>query len=328
MTKILIPTFFSNYGGSVFILLKTREILKKEYNVTLKAPLKEADIQNISISPTIKKKEQIRLLFKFLKHFFRELFWIKKEKFDIIYVHDYPSFYIYGLIAKFLKIKVVWHVHDGNIKKIERKRNFVLSTKRIYVAKFQIRHFDKNYCYIPNYVENFHLDKTINKVENIVMLGSICDRKNQEFAIKVVKKLKKKLLLYGTILEKDYFKELEIDNKYIFYKGFKDKKEIFKIADMIFMPSKEESQGLVFLESLANKIPILIPNIEAFKEIADMIGYTKYLYKSNDIDDCIKKYHLLINITDEELNSFQKKIIENFSLENFKNKLLKCFQNV
>lgn len=328
MRKILIPTFFSNYGGSNFVLLKSAEILKTKYKVIVKAPLKEAVIQNFAIPPTVKRKEQFKLVFKFLKHFIKEFFWIKKEKFDIVYVHDYAAFYIYGLIAKLLNIKVMWHVHDGDVIKIERKINFLLSDKRIYIAKFQIPDFDKNYCYIPNFVEKFNLNKK-RGYQNIVIAGSICDNKNQTFGIEVVNKLKdKKLFLYGTILEKDYFNQLKIDNKKVFYKGFEDKMEILKFADIIFMPSKMESQGLIFLESLANKIPVLVPDIKAVKEIAKMIGYEKYLYKSGNIQDCINKLKLLEKLSDEELKNIQKKVLENFSLQTFEKKLLKCFSDV
>ena len=329
MTKILIPSFFSNYGGSVFILLKSAEILRKQYDVTVKAPLKEANIQNISIPATIKREEQIRLFFKFFKHFTKEFFWIKKEKFDIIYVHDYPAFYIYGLIAKILNIKVEWHVHDGDIAKINRKFNFLLSNKRVYIAKFQIPNFDQNYCYIPNYIENFNLNKNIQRVRNIVIAGSICDNKNQKFGIEVIKRIKdKKLFLFGSILDKKYFNSLSIDNKNVFYKGFGKKKEILKFADIIFMPSKEEAQPLIFLEALANKIPVLAPDIDAVKEVSKVIGYNKYLFKSGDIGDCILKLQLLEKLEEKELEIFQKKILQYFSLQIFEKKILDCFENV
>lgn len=328
MNKILIPTFFSNYGGSVFVLLKSREILKKEFDVILKAPLKEADLNNFSISATINKKEQLKLLPKLVIHFFKELFWIKKNKIDIIYVHDFPALYIYGIIAKLLNIKLVWHVHIGEIKKIKRKINFILSYKRIYIAKFQIYKNDKNYCFIPNYVENLEIDKKIDKIQNIVIASSICNNKNQKFGIEVIKKTNKKLFLYGGILEKDYFENLEIDNRQIFYKGFEDKKRIFKFSDLVFMPSKEESWGLTFLEALANRVPVLVPNIVAFRELAKKINYEKYLYENDNIKDCLAKMELLENMNDKELERIQSEVIENFSLEKFKQNLLGCFNNV
>jgi len=329
MNKVLIPTFFSNYGGSVFVLLKSADILKQKYTVVVKAPLKEADIQNISIPATIKRREQIKLSFKFLKHFIKELFWITKEKFDIIYVHDYPSFYIYGLIAKILSIKVIWHVHDGETKKINRKINFYLSDKRIYIAKFQIRNFDRQYCYIPNFIENSNLEKKLNELKNIVIAGSICDNKNQKFGIELIKYFKnKRLYLFGSILEKDYFDSLEIDNKKVFYKGFRDKKEILKFADIIFMPSREEAQPLIFLEALANRIPVLVPDIDAVKEVAKLIDYEKFLYKSGDLKDCILKLNQLESITDKELDKIQREVLTNFSLESFEKKLLKCFRDI
>jgi len=327
MSKILIPTFFSNYGGSVFILLKANEILKKDYNVILKAPLKEADLNNFSILPTITKKQQLKLLPKLIVHFFKELFWIKNNKIDIIYVHDYPTLYIYGVIAKLLNKKVIWHVHDGNIKKINRKLNFILSYKRIYIAKFQ-NNDDFNSCYIPNYVDKLNISKKVSEIKNIVIASSICDRKNQKFGIKVIRHTDKKLFLYGGILEENYFKNLEIDNKQIFYKGFKDKKKIFEFSDLIFMPSKEEAQPLIFLEALMNKIRVLVPNIESVNEIAKMIDYEKYLYEDENIKDCLDKMKLLENLSDRELEEIQNKVIENFSLKKFEKNLLECFKNV
>lgn len=330
MKKILIPTFFSNYGGSIFVLLKSAEILRKKHKVIIKAPLKEADISNISIPATINKKDQIKLSIKFFKHFIKELIWIKKENFDILYIHDYPALYIYGLIAKILNIKVVWHVHDGDIKKLKRTLNFILSNKRIYIAKFQIPDFDKNYCWIPNYIEDFNLNKTIKKHKNnIVIAGSICNRKNQKFGIEMIKHTKdKKLFLYGSVIDEKYFNELDIDNKIIFYKGFKRKMEILKFADIIFMPSKEEAQGLILIEALGNKVPVLAPDIEAVKEISKIIGYENYLYKKNNINDCISKLQLLENLKKEELEKFQKKVLEICSLKVFEKKILNCFDNI
>jgi glycosyltransferase involved in cell wall biosynthesis len=331
LKTILIPTFYSNKGGSVFIQIKTAEILKKKFNVILKAPLKEADINNFTIYPIFNKTQKVIYFFKSVFIFFKELLWVYKNKIDIIYIHDTPSLYIYGLIGKILKKKVIFHVHDGDIKVVNRKRNILLSDFRIYLNKNLINKNDKNYTLIPNFVENFAIKKVSKEIKKVAIVGSICENKNQLFGIKVINKLNnKKLYLYGDILDKDYYTKLQsyIDNKKIFYMGFEDKRKIFEKVDLIFMPSKNESLGLIWVEALANGIPVLIPNINTIMDIIEEIGYEKFVYQKDDMEDCIKKFSLIEKRFFKENEIFKKRILDRFSIEQFEKKILNLFSTL
>lgn len=328
MKKILLSTFYSGKGGSVFILIKSAEILKKKFDIIFKAPLKEADIENHRLPCFIAGTDKIKHLPKLVYIFLKELLWVYRNKIDIIYVHDTPSLYIYGLIGKILNKKVIYHVHDHNIQRSNRKRYIKLSDFRIYLNENLVNKNDRNYKVIPNFVEDFGINKGSKKIKIISIVGSICDRKNQIFGVQIMEKLEdKKLYLYGNIIDDNYYKKIEkyIDNKRVFLKGFRDKKEILSTTDLIFIPSKYEAQPLVFLEAIANAIPVLAADIDGVRDIAKKIGYEKYLYKEDNIDDCIEKLYLIEKEFFEKKDIFRERIKEIYSLEIFEKKLIETF---
>lgn len=74
-----------------------------------------------------------------------------------------------------------------------------------------------------------------------------------------------------------------------------------KVADLFFFPSYEETEGIVVLESLATKLPVLIRDIKVFD---DWLTDRKNCYKGHNNEEFIK----LIN---EIINTDNKTIVEN-----------------
>ena len=328
------PTFYKEGGGSLKILLESASILRVSHKVLIKGPFAEADLENFEIPQSLDRLSKIFVVIKAMKAFFCEINTIKEIKPDIIYVHDMPSLYYYGIIAKILKIKVVWHIHESEIYRIKRKINFFLSNKRIYISKFQMQEKDKSFCFIRNPVDLLDIDakdiKYISNTKKIAfgIIGRVNKNKNQKFAIDFAKRTKNILNIYGAIDDYDYFNELDINNKNVFYKGYLDLRDILCDIDIVFLPSFSESQGLAFLEAIANGKLVLAPSIIAFREIAENIGYEKYLYVQEDMDSCQEKLNMLLSIEDDMINNFKDKVMEFYSPLKFRNKLIKCFENI
>ena len=88
--------------------------MKNRFDVTFRANLKEA---NSKISYNIKNYDlsrvsgKIRIIPKLIYILYKEFIYVKTYNFDIIYVHDRIPLFIYGIIAKLLDKKLVWHIH-------------------------------------------------------------------------------------------------------------------------------------------------------------------------------------------------------------------------
>ena len=131
-----------------------------------------------------------------------------------------------------------------------------------------------------------------NKFPIILSPVNIIDRKNIEYSLDIIYNLKK---LYPNLIyivtgmvshykerEKYYqsllkkIKELELENNVLFLsqhiKRSMHKSEIhdfYSLCDMIFYFSKSENFGLPLLEATLAKTPILLSNLDVFKEIGN-----------------------------------------------------------
>ncbi len=140
------------------------------------------------------------------------------------------------------------------------------------------------------------------------------------------------LIIGGGPLFEEYKKTIEDYNlKHIFLINFLDKKEIFeylKMADVFFLPSREDVWGLVINEAMSQGLPIISSdNVIASKELLDK----KYLYNPNDLN---KQYALInefINKTNDELENIGQANLNNikdYTIENMANRHLEIFNEV
>jgi len=325
--RILIPTFYANYGGSVIVLLETYRILKRRYEVDLLAPLKEANLPATSVEPIIDTTfKKIVNGTKLLGVLLKEAISKKIRRYDLIYVHDMPSLYVYGTLGKLFGVPVLFHVHQSQQNLCKNSKIFFLSDFRIYVSpNFSCESSDSCSITIFNPVRFFDKDlpRQRNSPLRVGIVGNISPIKNQHFAIQCLPYLPNiQLLLFGEIHNQVYFKSLSIDKEKVVYCGYRPFEEVMKSIDLLWVPSKNESFGLVFLEALASGIPALVPDIPVFQTLSRMIGYETYLYKSNDIKSCTQALKRVLALQEEELTAFSRKTRKLFGQKIFEQRLI------
>lgn len=113
-------------------------------------------------------------------------------------------------------------------------------------------------------------DRTNNAVpfKRLTYIGRLAEeQKRTSYALKVAKELQVPLLLIGNGAAK---KSLEItaqiyDLKVEFAGHQNDPWELIEMGDVLMVPSSFEGDGLVVVEAIAKRIPIIISDIEAFR---------------------------------------------------------------
>lgn len=242
---------------------------------------------------------------------------IQKEH-DKIVIHfhnQYNMYFFLKLVPKKLRKKCIlaytnhsyiWHGKWENIKDTIKKRYFqevkcmkkadyvyVLNEttkntliKELGIPKEKIIMIDNGVntdIYSPlSDEEVLKIKDKLNLSEKkiFVQVGSICDRKNQMGAIKllepVLKKDKNSMFLYaGGIIDEEYQKNIiqyalkNNLNEQIRYLGEikpgKELNELYCIADAMIFPSKSEGFSLVIIEAMSSGTPVLINNNLEFK---------------------------------------------------------------
>lgn len=97
--------------------------------------------------------------------------------------------------------------------------------------------------------------------------------------------------------------DLDIQNE-VFWLGRQNNvPEILHAVDMYVHPSRDEGLGLILLEALLSKLPIITSNVGGMPEVVD--NEKGFLFKSEDTEDLANK--LLLYINSEELRQTKSK---------------------
>lgn len=227
-----------------------------------------------------------------------------------------PGIFIEKIIFKFSShiIFISSHVKKYFLKKIILKKNL-----------FSVIYYGYKIKKINIKIKN-KLKKKYNLKKNNLKLCTIArhaKQKNLEFLIKTFskiiyeKKINATLIIVGkgdqTKRLKMLAKEQYVDQKIIWISYCKDIEELLKNMDIFCLTSYYEGFGLVLLEAISQKIPIIAAKVSAIPEIIKD-NYSGVLYESNNHE----KFLLGINKIMKS-KSFKKKITSN-SLVSLKNK--------
>ncbi|MGB5967172.1 MAG: glycosyltransferase [Spirulinaceae cyanobacterium] len=165
------------------------------------------------------------------------------------------------------------------------------------------------------------------QAENLVFIGHISKRKNQEFLINSMKFIKKKykLKLIGKIFEKKtYFKLKKIVEDNGLNVEFVDRVDYCQIPNILentklfLSASKTEVQSLVVLEAIASGIPIVALENETTKEFKEQ-QFIEVLPPITSPQDFARIVNRKLKMDEGEyleLSKLAKDFSENFSFEN------------
>ena len=241
---------------------------------------------------------------------------------SIIHCHIYNLIYAIKVIPK-SKIYLTAHRLDipkkafknygkifsisNAVKKDILQRSVVKSKVIFNGISFEEIEEKENYCYdIFKIVQIGRLNHHI-KAQHILI----------QAAFHLINNFKKEIRIdfYGEGESETFLKNLvkELDlTKYINFLGVKERSYLFKNLkeyELLCQPSFYEGFGIVILEAMAAKIPVLVSNVYGPMEIVKR-GKYGYFFQSGDSEDCAKK--ILQVMEDYQKKEFLQKINETY----------------
>lgn len=199
--------------------------------------------------------------------------------------------------------------------------------KLFYDKRIKDEIMNKSYV-VPNGINDFWL-RNINEDEkklkqncvNVLFVGRIMKNKNLKFVIEALENIKinKVINFYiiGEIIDEKYYKGLK-NHCNVHFLGVRSKYEIKNIMremDVFTMISKNETFGLVYLEALTQKLPVLYTHGEGFDKYFPF-GQVGYPVNANCKKDFIKKFLQLLENYEKIQQNIQRIKYQEFSWAN------------
>jgi len=268
---------------------------------------------------------------------------IMENKYDYIISIDTPQVHeILDNINE--KTKIILEVHTGYYENREyiRRKNIPKNTKLIIVPSksfkniilSELNNYNIPIYELPNCVDKIFFEEYEFKFSKIISIpilwvGRLDSLKNWLEMLKIFKKLIEitkdinfELVIVGGYksnkVDVDNFKyllkEYELLDKIIWlpYINYYNMPKIYKMVSyrggFFISTSKSESFGMTVAESMASKCPVIISNIDTYKELLDE-SKGGFLYELGNIYDAIEKINILLN--NEELKN--EKIIYSYN---------------
>ena len=289
----------------------------------------------------------------------------KDFKFDIIHSHvALPDGYCGMLVAKEYKKPLVVTIHGQDFQytifrnkkckdSIEKainssKKTVVVSSKLKKTGENLLKINKEKIAVVPNGInsEDIFNGKSIllrkyEKKKIILSVSHLKKSKGIQLNLKAISKNIKKYnnLFYIIVgsgkeqgeLEK-FSKQLCIQNNVEFVGGIPHKKvmEYMSICDIFSLPSYREGFGVVYLEAMANGIPVIACQGEGIDGIIKD-KETGILVKPKDVDSLVKAMDYLLSNPDEARaigKRARKLVLENYTWEKNGEKTIEVYREV
>ena len=292
-----------------------------------------------------------------LVNFPRIYYHIKKQDPELIYSNTSAE-NIGILVAKLLGKKHITHVHEFmsldhgaafmggqklKIKFLDKSDGLIFVTKTVAFHVLKGGHLGQKHKIIYNglsipEVKHDDMSEFNTPPANYGIVGIFSRGKRQDLAIKYFKKIKEiypqsKLHLYGD--KKGSYKthlinlvrELRLDSDIIFHGFEKDIERIYRKLDILLMFSKSEGFGLVTVEAMLRKIPVIGYDNAGTSELIEN-EKSGYLFKDfESFIDAVKQLQSPIKYNNIRENAFERAQLlfsdKNFcaNIENFINQI-------
>lgn len=291
------------------------------------------------------------------------LYRILKEKIDVVHINTAFSVlsilrdFVLTLIAKFVGLPVILHLHGGRFLTQEMESYFLkkCAEEMLYTANLilvlsqkekqkLLENYPKlNVEIFPNLInltEIPNFEKHSNALQTIIFFGRIDENKGLNEIIETCRILKKdgfefQFKVYGTGEQKDFFigQMKEVLGEKFFYEGIVSGKEKWKVlaeADIFLLPSYFEGLPLSMLEALAAKCVVIASNVGSIGTVIED-GVNGFLVEPHETKQIIEEIKLLLlNKTDHKIlqNNARKTIEERFSAEEHLAHLKEIYETV
>ena len=349
---LVLPYDISLTGGVAnHVVNFAKELQKKGEEVTILTTssnnnffISNVKIFNLGKPVPIKFGSTIAHILLSWKSLFRVYNFFKKNKFDIVHIHEplVPFISIFSTIFSRSKTVLTFH---ATLKKnwkcrawglllkpwIEAK-NYIIAVSNSAHNSIEMYNYNLASNLYPNGVSNHFFLKSNSKKKDklkILFVGRNEKRKGAELLIKAYKGLNRKnikneyeLTLIGKGIEKFKNTYKEIDNCEFF--GHLEGKNLldhYRDSDILCSPAIEnESFGIVLIEAMASKTAVLASNINGYNELIN--NKNGLLFNNKDVNDLINKLTLLIE--DDNLRNNLKKTGYEFSKKYNWKKVSEC----
>lgn len=331
-------------GGVERLLNDLLPLFNKENNVEVDLFLLENKGNNIFEEEL--KKNKVNIIYSKYNNKFdiRIIFEIRKliKEYDVVHTHIFPSqFYVplsVLLMKKIPYLVTTEHNTENNrrkyklLRKIERylylKYNKIISISNeteINLKKWLkiTEDKDRKFIVIENGIniekflsENVKIEEDYFKEERkkkiITMIGRFDAQKDQPTLIKAIKDIDVYLFLVGDGIRREEYKklvrDLKIEDKVKFLGIRKDIPKILNISDICVLSSNWEGFGLVAIEAMAAKKPIIGSKVEGLMQI---IENENLIFEKGSVEELRKRIILLLNqceIYSKLVNENMKKV--------------------
>lgn len=245
----------------------------------------------------------------------------KELKFDLIHAHgSLPDDHAALLISRKLNIPFIVTVHGSTINQLYKKRTFYRSKQAIVFADAVIGVSEKVVSKIKEHTGrteklfkilnghksiklNFSPEKSSNEVR-IMFGGNMVESKGCEYLLKafaILKKSANNIFLDiaggGQLLNKmiSLADKLGVTNDVFFHGSVSNEKmlHLMNECDIFVLPSFDEGFGIVYLEAMSLKKPVIATVGEGISEIIQD-GVNGFLVKPKNVESIIDKLKVLI----------------------------------
>ncbi|MCK9438661.1 MAG: glycosyltransferase family 4 protein [Patescibacteria group bacterium] len=258
-----------------------------------------------------------------------------RRKADVIHFHSIGPASLIWIIKLFKpKTKIVFTFHSqcyyntkwGKLAKfylmLGERIGCLLADKVIVVSKSLKRYVENKYKkqveYIPNGVKFIEKKEAreikekwnLEKDSYILSVSRIVKNKGLEYLVDAYQKIEtdKKLVIVGDGDFLNKLKDLAKNNKNIIFTGSQNGvvlSELFSNASLFVQASEAEGLSIALLEAMSAKLPLLVSDIDANKEV---VKENALIFKNKNIEDLKNKLKLFL---EQKENLGIDKMIEN-----------------
>lgn len=260
---------------------------------------------------------------RYFAYFFSLVKFVNKKNIDLLYVSGKKEFFFALLIKYFCKVPYIYHAHGfGKVEDINRFTKLAIKNSKyvICVSSDVMNKIRKSGIDSDNIVvvsNGLNLEDATKKIEQ-VKLGCIHDeqftvsfggtiqpQKGVLTLVKAVMLLNEKgynikLNLIGNCNDEKYLDEIKNNSSdnVVSVCGFADNiYEHFLATDIVILPSREESFGMVLLEAMYAKKAVIGSNIGGIPDII-VDGENGFLFECDNYIDLAEKISILYNDRD------------------------------